>query len=156
LRKHEIVPEAVRLRNRLHPRDEVGPASIDAGDTNSLQPLKDDHEVVLLQRDDLQHARGAPHRVELRVRTFVRRILLGDHRDELARPLRALDRGEASLPRDIDRKDGAGKEDAVAERQHRDLAHDLDALDLWSLAGQGVILTPLLKKLLRDEQQGRT
>ena len=153
LAQQKLVVEFVRLGDRLRPDDEAGPGSIDGGDTNPLYPLNDDRELVLAQPEDLQDPRGAPDLVEPHVRTVLRRIHLRDDRDELARPVRALDGDEASLPVDVQRQDGAGKDDAVAERQHGDLAHDLDALGLWSLAGQGVILTPVLKKVLGDEQQ---
>ena len=106
-----------------------------------VEPLEDERVVARAVLERLEHARRAPDAVQVLLAWVVgRRVALRENRDDRGRQVvDVLDQRDGLLASHVERGDGAGEEDRVADGEDRQLIPELDRLrrpgDAWRLAG---------------------
>ena len=118
----EAIEVANQVFGRAHPGAEIRTDGDNAVELQPRQPLHDQAQAAVGQFEHLVNvSRGAnPMKIVLR-RLFDRRVLLGEHTDELAAGNRLFNQANGALAGHCQRQERIWKQHGVAERKNRQL-----------------------------------
>ena len=112
------------LRQRLHPRLEVGLFGQHLEDPHARDALHQDRDPVVRDPHHAQHGGERSYAVEVPGRGLLdRAVLLGDHGDRAVPGHDIVQQRDAAWPPDVEREECEREEHGVPDRQDRDFAN---------------------------------
>ncbi len=122
----------LRLVEARHARLEIRRVAGDGLHAHAHEALEDERIVAARVLERLQHARCNADRIEIILAGVVRRgiALREDDDDRLAEVLDVLDERDRLLAAHVERRDGAGEQHGVADRQDGKLVGQLDLVQV--------------------------